>query len=272
MDPVRALEMRLGASWRSQLRAMGVSDGRLRSAVRKGEVVRLGAGTYALPEAEPDALAAAAARGRITCCSAARRHGLPLLHPVEKPHVAVPRNRPTAADLAVIHRGDVRGTSAVVPVLAALVTLLRCVPPVDAVATVDAAVHLGQVRVSALGTRLRGPGSVEARRVLGMVDGRSESVIESVVRLALRQAGLRVTCQARIEGVGRVDLLVDDWLVVEVDGFAFHADRASYRTDRGRANALAARGYVLVRLTYEDVMYRLPEAVAMITALVAARR
>jgi very-short-patch-repair endonuclease len=251
---------------------MGVVDGGLRSAVRRGDVVALGGGTYALPWAEPDAIAAACARGRIACCSAARRHGLPLLHPVEKPHVAVPRNRPAATDLAVIHREDVRGTSAVVPVLAALVTVLRCVPPVEAVATVDAAVHLGQVRVLTLRSRLRGPGSVEARRVLGMVDGRSESVIETVVRLALRQAGLRVTCQVRIEGVGRVDLLVGDWLVVEVDGFAFHADRASYRTDRGRANALAARGYVLVRVTYEDVMFRLPETVAMIVALVATGR
>jgi very-short-patch-repair endonuclease len=152
------------------------------------------------------------------------------------------------------------------------VTALRCVPPLEAVATVDAAVNLGRVRVSALRSGLRGPGSVEARRVLGMVDGRSESVIETVVRLALRQAGLQVTCQARIEGVGRVDLLVSDWLVVEVDGFAFHADRASYRTDRGRANALAARGYVLVRLTYEDVMHRLPDTVAMIVALAATAR
>jgi very-short-patch-repair endonuclease len=79
-------------------------------------------------------------------------------------------------------------------------------------------------------------------------------------------------CEARIEGVGRVDLLVCDWLVVEVDGFAFHADRASYRADRDRANALAARGFSLVRVTYEDVMFRLPETVAMIAALVAARR
>jgi very-short-patch-repair endonuclease len=251
---------------------MGVVDSRLRSAVRTGDVVIMGGGTYALPWAEPDAVAAACARGRITCCSAARRHGLPLLHPVVKPHVVVPRNRPAASDLAVIHRGDVRGTSSVVPVLAALLTVLRCVPAVDAVATVDAAVHRGQVGVPALRSRLRGPGSVEARRVLGLVDGRSESVIESVVRLALRQAGLRVTWQARIEGVGRVDLLVCDWLVVEVDGFAFHADRASYRADRDRANALAARGFSLVRVTYEDVMFRLPETVAMIAALVAARR
>jgi hypothetical protein len=191
VDPVRALEIRLGASWRSQLRAMGVVDSRLRSAVRTGDVVIMGGGTYALPWAEPDAVAAACARGRITCCSAARRHGLPLLHPVVKPHVVVPRNRPAASDLAVIHRGDVRGTSSVVPVLAALLTVLRCVPAVDAVATVDAAVHRGQVGVPALRSRLRGPGSVEARRVLGLVDGRSESVIESVVRLALRQAGLR---------------------------------------------------------------------------------
>jgi very-short-patch-repair endonuclease len=252
--------------------AAGVSDGDLRGAVRQGRVLSLGDGTYTLPGAEAAVVVAARLRARLTCCSAARVHGLELLRAPVLPHVAVPRNRPTVSEDAVVHRSDVAGNGPVVPLAAALLAVLRCLPPLDAVVVVDSALRQRAVRVAALRSRLRGPGSVEARRVLGLVDGRSGSVIETVLRLALRQAGLDVDCQVRIDGVGRVDLVVGGWLVVEVDGFAYHSERAQYRADRARANALAARGYVLLRFTYEDVMFRLTETVGTVVGVHARGR
>jgi very-short-patch-repair endonuclease len=245
----------------------GVSDGDLRGAVRRGRVLSLGDGTYALPGADAAAVTAARLRARLTCCSAAHVYGLQLLSAPVVPHVAVPRNRPTTSDHAVVHRTDIAGSGPVVPLVAALLTVLRCLPSMEAAVVVDSALRQRAVRVAALRSRLRGPGSVEARRVLGLVDGRSGSVIETVLRLALRQAGLDVDCQVRISGVGSVDLVVGGWLVVEVDGFAYHSERAQYRVDRARANALAVRGYVLLRFTYEDVMFRLAETVATVVAV-----
>ena len=268
VDPVVALRSRLGASWWSRLIALGVTDGDLRAAVREGRVVADGAGTYWLAGVEPDALAAARARGRLTCCSAAARLGVELVRPSEQTHVAVPRARPTRdTGTRRVHRVDTPGDGPIVPIVTALATILRCLPTVEAVVAVDSAVRQRLVSVSALLHRARGPGSVEVRRRLGLVDGRSGSVIETVLRLALRQAGLSLDCQVRIPGVGRVDLVVDGWLVVEVDGFAFHSDRNQYRVDRARANALVAQGYVLVRVTWEDVMYRLDETVALIISV-----
>jgi very-short-patch-repair endonuclease len=235
-------------------------------------VLDLGGGVYALPGAPPDAVAAATVRGRLTCCSAAKRHGFDLLREPERPHVQVPRNRPRASDLAVVHRGAAPGRGPVVPPVTALLWVLRCLPALEAVVVVDSAVRQGKARVSGLRSRLRGPGSVEARRVLGLVDGSSGSLIETIMRLALRQAGLTVRCQVGIDGVGRVDMVIDGWLVIEVDGFAYHSERAQYRLDRARANALAVRGYVLLRFTYEDVMHRLPETVATVLAVHARGR
>lgn len=272
MNPVLALKGRLGASWWSALTAAGVTDGDLRAAVRRGDVLSLGGGTFALADASPDAIVAARLRGRLTCSSAARRHGLDLLTDPAKPHVAVPRNRPTTSEDAVIHRGETPGTGPVVPLFAALLTVLRCLPAFEAVVVVDSAVRRRQARVASLRRRLRGPGSVEAHRVLGLVDGTSGSVIETVLRLALRQAGLTVQCQVLIQGVGRVDLLVDGWLVVEVDGFAYHSEQALHRADRTRANALAAQGYLLLRFTYEDVVHRTAETVATVVATLAHGR
>lgn len=267
-----ALRSRLGASWWSQLMRAGVTDGDLRGAVRRGRVLALGGGTFALPEAEADVVTAATLRGRLTCVSAARRHKLDVLDCPEVPHVAVPRNRPAQSSQAVVHRVDAPGTGPVVPLVACLVTLLRCLPAVDAVVTVDSAVRQRAVRVASLATRLRGSGSVEARRRLGLVDGRSGSVIETLLRLAMRQAGLQVDCQVHIDGVGRVDFVVNGWLVVEVDGFEYHSTRDHYRADRRRANALARSGYRLLRCTYEDVVHRLPETMATIQAVVAQGR
>ncbi len=47
---------------------------------------------------------------------------------------------------------------------------------------------------------------------------------------------------------------MDGWLVVERDGFAYHADRSSYRRDRQRDAALSRHGYVWLRFTDEDVV------------------
>jgi len=245
----------------------GVSDGDLRAAVRVGRVVSLGSGTYALPDAEPEVVTAARLRGKLACCSAARRHGLDLLTQPVRPHVAVPRDHSTNTDEAVVHRVTLSGSGPVVPLLSALVGVLRCLTVVEAVVVLDSALRLRAVRVRSIDRCLRGPGSVEARRRLGLADARSGSVLETLLRLALREAGLPVECQVLVPGVGRVDLVVGGWLVVEVDGFEFHADRDSYRTDRRRGNVLAAGGFRLLRFSYEDVMFRRSDAVAQIVAV-----
>lgn len=272
MDPVVALQERLGASWWSALMRVGVTDGDLRGAVRRGRVVSLDGGTYALPDAAEEVVTAATLRGRLTCCSAARRHGFDLHTEPAVPHIAVPRNHAVDTDAAVVHRGNTPGRDPVVPVLTALVAVLRCLPTVDAVVVLDSALRQGQARVSSINSRLRGPGSVEARRRLGLADARSGSVLETLLRLALRQAGLPVECQVFVPGVGRVDFLVGGWLVIEVDGFEFHANREQYRNDRRRGNSLVSGGYRVLRFSYEDVMFRMTEVVAQVVGLYAAGR
>ncbi len=233
----------------------------------------MGGGTYALPGAEEDVVAAASVRGRVACCSAARRYGLDLVTAPPVPHVAVPRNNSViATPAAVVHRQSTPGAGPVVPLLTALVGVLRCLTTVDAVVAVDSALRQCLARTSGIGPLLRGPGSVEARRRLGLTDARSGSLLETVLRLALREAGLSVACQVLVPGVGRVDFVIGGWLVVEVDGFEFHADREHYRTDRRRGNVLVARGYRLLRFSYEDVMFRRSDVVAQIVAVYSGGR
>ena len=88
---------------------------------------------------------------------------------------------------------------------------------------------------------------------------------------AIRSAGLSVQSQVYIPDVGKVDLLIDGWLVIEIDGYAHHSTREQFRNDRRRANLLAEKGFVLLRFSYEDVMHRTAKMVAQICFVHASR-
>jgi very-short-patch-repair endonuclease len=183
-----------------------------------------------------------------------------------------PRARSRNTDRAVVHRGAHATGSVLVPLLPTLVECLRCLRPVESLVIIDSALRRRRCAVSDLEQRLRGPGSVRAKQVLRLADERSGSPIESVVRVQLVLAGFRVQPQALIPGVGRVDFLVEGWLVVEIDGYAYHSERAQYRNDRSRANRLTAQGFRLLRFTYEDVMFGMAALVGLVAEVVRAGR
>ncbi len=126
--------------------------------------------------------------------------------------------------------------------------------------------------------RLAGrPGSRLLVRVAAAADHRSESPLETQVRLLLVSLGYRVELQRRIisadgEFVARVDLYLPDLgVVIEVDG------RVKYVKDDGsgsaeallsekrREKALLDLGYGVVRVEYHDLQYP-DRLVARITA------
>jgi hypothetical protein len=272
MDPVLVLLSLGGAARWKSLIAAGVTDGHLRAAVRRGHVVRRGV-AYALPEAAADVVVAARLDGRLTCTSAAPHLGLDRLSVPGRTHVAVPRNTPRPRSTAVVHRTGA-GPGRVVQLLDALEDALRCrcLLPIEALVMVDSALRAGRIDLRTLRQRFVGPGSVQHRGLLDLADAGSGSPIETVVRLALRTAGLPVVTQVWFPEIGRVDLVIGGWLVVEIDGYAFHSTREQFRNDRRRANLIAERGMVLLRFSFDDVMHRLDHVVAQVAQVFAAGR
>ena len=57
-----------------------------------------------------------------------------------------------------------------------------------------------------------------------------------------------------IEGVGEVDMIILGFIVIEVDGWAFHSSKEQREKDLKRDRELLRRGYVVLRFTYDDVM------------------
>lgn len=269
MDPVTALQDLGGAARAGEL--LHVARGTLLRAVHRGDVDRPARGVFALPRCERDHLAAVGVNGALTCGSAAGALGLDLLEPPSRVHVRAARGTELDWPHTVVHRRGTHPGGRVVDVLTAVLDAASCLDLPDAVGMADSALRCGRLTQEDLDHAVAAlPGHDPRVRLARATDARSDSLLESLVRVELRRRGLTVAVQVVHEGVGRVDLLVDGWLVVELDGFAFHAGRGSYREDRRRDVELARQGRVVLRFTYEDVARRrtwLVDAVVEVLAL-----
>ena len=238
---------------------------------------------------EPLRAAVVALQGTASHEDAALLWGMELAVTPQGRSVTVERNRSRAAHSGTtVHRSNLRAgereervgiwrTSALRTVL----DLCRSLPLHEAVAVTDSALRRALVTVEELTGALcelpAGAGRDRVARVLTMVDLQCGSVLESLARVLLIQAGLapeqtqHVVRTAAGRWIGRVDFA---WpsvrLVVETDGFAFHADRATYRKDRRRGNALVLAGWRVLRFSWEDVVSQPEQVVAAVRALLAA--
>jgi very-short-patch-repair endonuclease len=273
-DSIRSLG---GVAPTYRLLRKGWTGRQLSAAVHAGTIVRVRQGWYASPLESPDRLAAWRVGGRLTCVSGAARLGL-WTRPTEAIHVAVP---PTASRLrqpfdmgsrlavdsgVVVHwRARRTGSAFVESPLTCLIDMCRCEPPDFVVAAVDCALHAGLVSRS---TWLRTLADLPLglRLQLADVDGRSESIIESLCRFRCRRLGLTVRIQVAVVRGVRVDLLIGDSLIVEVDGREHHADPAAFERDRTRDAQLSALGYRVLHFSYRQVMFDWPAVQASILA------
>lgn len=136
----------------------------------------------------------------------------------------------------------------------------------DAVGVGDAVLRSGLARAGDLDDALHRAsglrGCVGARAALGRVNGRSESPMESRLRVLLEDGRVgRVEAQVDLYDDGghaaRVDLLVEGLVVIEFDGRAAHLSDAGFVRERSRQNRLLEAGCEVRRFTAADV-YRRP--------------
>jgi hypothetical protein len=215
---------------RRQLIATGWTDQELRKQRLAGELHRLGRGAYVAAPGEPPryearhALLAAvrderhAADGVLSHVSAAVLHGLSTWGlPLDRIHRT--RDRRTggrvgngvhlhAAPLTADEVDEVDGLL-VTSVARTVVDLARTVGFDAAVAVADSALHKHLVDTDQLARATRRctgwPGAPQARHVVAVADGGSDSVGESRSRLAILRAGLPApVLQWPVEGRGRV--------------------------------------------------------------------
>ncbi|MDL5350876.1 DUF559 domain-containing protein [Microbacterium sp. zg-YB36] len=262
---------------RGALLGAGFSSEALTRGVRAGTILRPRSGAYLPPETHPDIVAAVRVGGRLACVSELARLGV-FVRENSTLHVHITRGSSRLRDLPRHVRRHWRPlrraphpADATVDVFDALIQAIGCQAPRDAVATVDSALHLRYLREDDLDELFRFV-DTKRRSLRRLVDGRSESGTETLVRLMLRALGAHVELQVVITGVGRVDLVVDGWLVVECDSKAHHSDWELQRRDRRRDQALAALGYCVYRPIAEDILFRPELVIAALRGLLRGGR
>jgi hypothetical protein len=140
------------------------------------------------------------------------------------------------------------------PPLETLAQVLVSADKETAIACVDSAIHSGLVtdaEVRALIRRL--PKHIRAWECY--IDGRSDSGIETIVRIWLIDRGIPFTFHPWLAGIGEVDFLIGKSLLIETDGRQFHELIADATRDALRDNTAAIRGYIPQRIRYAYVMY-----------------
>jgi very-short-patch-repair endonuclease len=271
---------------RDDLLAAGAHGRVLTRDVREGRLVRVYRDHYALPGTPEHLIRAVRVGGRLACVSALAdrdvfvfRHHPGHIH-VERGASRLRSPEDRYARLTTANRDGVElhwhpllrpedVTAHAVGVIDSVAQAIRCQPPRMAVATLD----------SVLNKRLIGPDDVRLifaslPQRFGILqdlsDGRAEAGSETILRLLVRALGLSFDIQVFIDGVGRVDMVIEGLLVVEADSRAHHSEFDRYVADRTRDTTLAALGYLSLRLLYEDIMFRPERVVAAILGLLRA--
>jgi hypothetical protein len=285
----------------SDLHALGKSQREIQRAVEQGSLVLVRRGHYAVPGTDEALVRAARVGGIATGTTASRVLGLwtppdarlqaapssaGLTPPDRRLHVAVPRNAPRLYDpensgrplerseSVVLHWTEPkqvrsgRSTGSASPLLM-LEHVFRSHPAERALAVTDSALKHRYIRAAdlpALAARL----PAHLHHAVGAATARSDSGIESIGRFRLRLLGLAVEVLVPLSSIGTVDLLIDGWLVVEMDGREFH-EADQFERDRRRDLEAATHRYRTLRFSWRQVTFAWPSVERAILAALASR-
>ncbi len=224
----------------------------VRRLIESGQLTRIKRGWFADGTADPLAIRAQRAGLQIGCLSGCQKHGI-WVPPLEGDHLIIPTKRGGIPELTgQLHRCR---TSTPGP----LATLRECLHQVllfhDAetgLVVLESAVNLGKIPVA------------EARELIGLVPKRkqhqlrffapsAQSGSETRVRYFLQRHRIPVFPQVYIPGVGRVDLVVGNSLIIECDSRAHHSTERDYQIDRTRDFSSMMTGRETVRLGYGQI-------------------
>lgn len=270
------LTARGGIAHRSAADQAGFTPHAIRREVAAGRVLRVRRSWIALELADPDLVAAARAGGRVSCVTAARRRGWWMPRPGEPGiHLHLPPHA-TSPDLGSSFDGVVHWTVPLAPapphdlldsVEDTLEQVARCLDTESALVVWESAVRSEGLAVEAMRRVLW-----KSRRATDLsqrVTGLSDSGLETIFVTRISAWGVRIRQQIVLAD-RPTDVLLGEWLVVQLDGFAFHSTAAQRSRDAAHDAELMLRGYTVLRFTYAQVMHDWPAVERTIARALAA--
>ncbi|MET4639348.1 DUF559 domain-containing protein [Mycetocola sp. 2940] len=262
---------------RSQLLELGHPAHRVRSALAEGSIATLRRPWVATRLAHPDAVRAINRGGKLAASSAllsygvwvGRRSGLWVCSP---PHASrLPRLLPGEHRMMVTEQfpnsSDIRWRVSVPDALAQ--TFVRG-DTTDAIASLESARYQGLID-DALVRDIQNVLPRRLRREVSRSRRNAMSGIETLFRLAAEAEGWNVEIQIFVRGVGHVDVLIDGWLVIELDGGS-HADLEQMHVDRRRDAELILLGYRYHRFDHPQLMNSMDRCIEVVRRILAQGR
>ncbi|MGC5257520.1 hypothetical protein ACPXCG_14295 [Gordonia sp. DT218] len=256
----------------AELIATGLTRKEIRRQCKTGDLIRLGRDRYA-DKAADQIVCEVVRRGHVvSCLTALRYHGVWVPGTATKVHKrgnSDAYRKANALCRQYGRPGPLR--SAVDDVPTALRHAAKCVDGEELVAVCDSILNKELMTIDEIRTEMASA-PLAKRRLLDVCDGHAQSGTESMVRCRLRSRRISVRVQVQIEGIGRVDLLVGDRLIIEIDSEEYHRTAEQYEEDRRRDRRAAEDGYLTMRFTYAAVTTGWADAEGQVLAIVREGR
>ncbi|WP_179559510.1 type IV toxin-antitoxin system AbiEi family antitoxin domain-containing protein [Microbacterium sp. AK009] len=254
-----------------QLQAYGATRSSLARAADRGVITRVRPGVFAVTDAEPLVLAAAAHGGELCCASALRHLGIWALDDRVLLHVWLGpggRRHPHSSCRCIDHRDAGGSAFGVVSLVQALVQVAPCLGGEALFCALESALRQGLL-TRADRAEVRSRVSARFRWLVDFVRADADSGLESLVRLRLHRLGIAVRSQVFVHTVGVVDFFIDDRVILEIDGRQNHEGPSLRHKDLVRDAQAAALGYETLRFDYALVIYDWPRVQRAILARLA---
>lgn len=272
--PIDILDRFSGIARGTLLQRFGCSRKELAAASRAGTIRRVRPGVFALPSADPKIVTAAAHGGALTCAAALRAWGVWILpDDEEEVHVwmggAGRRHKHDPCECTTHYSPGTAGLG-LAPVAAALVHLYRCHDAEAFFAAYESAWNQRLITAQER-AQIKRQLPKSAAWLCDLARPDAESGLESLLRLRLHLVGLRLDCQVKIDGVGRVDFVIGGRVILEADGKLNH-EAGQRHKDLMRDAAASALGYETLRFDYAMVVHNWTVVLAAILPALARAR
>ncbi|WP_312169658.1 DUF559 domain-containing protein [Microbacterium sp.] len=264
--PLALVELHGGITRGSLLASFGCTRKDLSNAVRRGELIRIRTGVFATPSCASEVCTAALHGGALTCAGALRLHGVWVLEDDAHPHVWLGhagRTHPHPDCVCIEHYRSGVMRVGLAPVEAALVHSFGCHGDEFFFAAFESAWAQRLIGAAAR-RRIRAALPAGARWLVDLARHDADSGLESILRLRLHLLGIHVLTQVLIEGVGRVDFVLEGRLILEADGKGNHDGASERHRDLGRDAAASRLGFETLRFDYAMIIHDWNEVIAAI--------
>lgn len=261
-----------------ELHSAGETTASIRGSILRAERYRVIGGWYATARTPKSAVLAMRIGGRMGCVSALQLYGAWCppdcgLHVVFPSSASGRRSAGREQGLSIVRhwhgRADRTGSAfAVAPIELALAEALECQPNHYLVAILDSILHNHLMSRNRLEVIVR-RAPARVHHLLHHLDARSESGTESITRYRLTMSGIATKIQVTLRQKDRLDLEIDDWLAIEIDGRKHHAQEAAFTKDRKRVVRVMREGRLVLQFAYATVIYEWEFVIETIRAVMA---